>query len=910
MNKNISVVKRDGTKELLDIGKIQRQVLNACDGIDFVSPSLIELRAHIQFYDGMKTSDIDEMLLRSMVSLINEEENPEEADVNYQYVAGRQRLSMLRKGVYGQYTPPSLYSIIKRTVDAGLYTKELIEWYSEEDWDTIELFVDHTRDEKLTFAAIEQLVDKYLVRNRVTGEMYETPQVRYAVAAATAFHAEGRRVRMKLVKEFYDCASQGMFTLATPVLAGLGTPTRQFSSCVLLSSGDSIDSIFASGEMMARYAAQRAGIGFEIGNVRGIGASIRGGELKHTGMIPFLKKWFADLRSVSQGGIRNSAATITYPIWHWQFDDLIVLKNNQGTEETRVRQLDYSVVTSKLFWRRFAEGGNITFLDPHECKELADLFYSDIDKFEEEYPKWEARKDIRKKVMPADEVFKSILKERTDTGRIYLMFIDNVQKQGPFKTKITPIRQSNLCQEIVLPTVPFEHIDDESGRIALCTLGSLNIGMFKNPTDLKKPATILVRALSNILRYQNYLSVHSKLHTEEFEPLGVGITNLAYWMAKRKYKYGSPEALADLKRWMEHMHYYLYDASANLAIERGPAWRWKDTHWVDGVFPWERRAVGVNELADFTPELDWEPLREKIKTTGIRNVTLSAIAPVESCQSWRNKLNFSDGSRMNFHDFLDTQGIDWSKIESDGTPNVVVPLNTPTKFSGRNGDELVESVVYNGFQPLNTIEFEDGTVMNFTDNHRFLVNRNGVETWVYCFELEENDELIGAKIKKILLHSHEDHTWDITTPSHSFLLPNGVVSHNSSVVLNSTNGGEMLMSLIAVKESKGGSIIQVAPEYKKLKKHYELMWEQSDCVEYLKTYAVMAAYIDQSISTNTFYNPAKFPERRIPQTLIAKNIMLAQKWGLKTLYYSLLNKVGAKTEDSAPAEEECESCKL
>lgn len=915
--KQITIVKRDGSKVPLDLGKWQAQISKVCDGIQDVSRSMIEMRAHPQFYDGMSTREIDETTLRAIVNLIDEDSNPEECNTNYQFVAGRQRLSMLRKDVYGQYTPTRLFERVADTVAAGFYTDELLAWYTEAEWDTIESFIDYTRDEDLPFAAIEQLVDKYLVRNRVTGTPYETPQVRYIVAAATAFHAE-KENRLEKVKTFYDCASKGMFTLATPVLAGLGTPTKQFSSCVLISTGDSIKSIFASGEVMAEYAAKRAGIGFDVSRIRGIGAAIRGGELKHTGMLPFLKKWFGDLRSVSQNGIRNASCTVNYPIWHWQFEDLIVLKNNQGTEETRVRQMDYSVTTAKLFWRRFVDGGNITLFDPADQPELAALFYQDIDAFEVAYEKFEKSKTGRKKVIPADELFKAILKERTDTGRIYLTFIDNVQKQGPFKTAITPITMSNLCltgdtlidvkdpasghefkatleclvdmfawgdkgpypnglliksfdhvlnsvvwselsaaaetgrdenlvtiridqttirctedheiftkrgyiraddlaesdmfmsadgewctgvvwkesvpetsvfdltvpatsnffangilvhncKEILQYTVPFERVDDPAGRIALCTLGSIHLSRFSKPEQMKSACKILVRALSNLLGYQDYMSIHSKLHTEEFEPLGVGITGLAHWMAKRKYKYGQPEALQELRDWMEHFYFYLAETSAELAEEKGPATRWKDTHWADGTFCWERRATAVNELADFTPKLDWEPLRTRIKNTGVRNITLSAQAPVES----------------------------------------------------------------------------------------------------------------------------------------------------SSVAISSTNGMEMPMSLVSVKESKGGSLVQVVPEYNKLKKHYQLMWEQDDCLDYLKTAAVLGVFMDQSLSTNTFYNPAKFADRHVPQTLIAKNILLAQRYGLKTLYYSLVNKQGAKIESTGEQhtpvvveEEECEACKL
>jgi ribonucleoside-diphosphate reductase alpha chain len=489
-------------------------------------------------------------------------------------------------------------------------------------------------------------------------------------------------------------------------------------------------------------------------------------------MIPFLKKWFGDLRSCSQGGIRNASATVFYPIWHHQFDDLIVLKNNQGTEETRVRHMDYGVVLSAFFWKRFKNKENITFFDPNEVPDLYEAFYKDTAKFEELYVKYEKRKDLRRKVMSAEEVFKGgILKERTDTGRIYLVFIDNVMNQGPFDPEYHTIYQSNLCVEILLPTKPFKRLDDPTGRIALCTLGSMNWGAFRNPEDMRRACRILLRSLNNILDYQDFLSIQSKLSNEEIRPIGIGVTNLAYWHAKRGYKYGEQDALQEIKSWGEHQTYYLMEANVELAKERGKCLDSDKTRYGQGIFPWELRSKGVNELADFTPELDWETLRTEMKAYGVRNATVGAIAPVES----------------------------------------------------------------------------------------------------------------------------------------------------SSVVINSTNGIAMPMSLISVKESKAGSFIQVVPEYQKLKNKYQLMWDQTDCVGYLKTSAVLAAYMDQSISTDTFYNPAHFPDRKVPTTLIAKNLMLASKWGIKTIYYSLINKKGAKeVEDDAPLEEidffeedgDCESCKL
>ena len=776
---NITVIKRNGKKESLTIEKWQTQIAKVCAGIADVSQSMIEIKSQPHFYDGITTKEIDEITLRAIVDLIDIESNPDLGHTNYQYVAGKQRLSMLRKDVYGAYEPPHLYEIVKTNVATGLYTEELLTWYSEEDWNKMNDIIDHSKDEQYGYASIEQLIEKYLVKNRSTKEIYETPQVRYMVAAATVFHKEEpATARIRYIKEYYTAASDGLFTLATPVLAGLGTPTKQFSSCVLIRSDDDLDSIFASGEMMAKYASKRAGIGLEIGRLRPLGSPIRGGEIMHTGMLPFLKKWFADLRSCSQGGIRNASATVFYPIWHHQFDDLIVLKNNQGTDETRVRHMDYGVVLSAFFWRRFKDKGSITFFDPNEVPDLYEAFYRDSKRFEDLYVKYEKVSSLRKKVISAEEVFKGgILKERTDTGRIYLVFIDNVMNQGPFDPEYHTIYQSNLCCEILLPTKSFKRLDDEEGRIALCTLGSINWGSFRNPEDMRRACRILQRSLCNILDYQDFLSIQSKLSNDEIQPLGIGVTNLAYWHAKRSLKYGDKDALAEVKTWMEHQAYYLTEATVELAKERGACTHSEKTRYGQGVFPWELRAEGVNELADFTPELDWEPLRAEMKQHGVRNATLMAIAPVES----------------------------------------------------------------------------------------------------------------------------------------------------SSVVINSTNGIEMPMSLISVKESKAGSFTQVVPEYHRLKNKYQLMWDQTDCAGYLKTAAVLAAYVDQSISTNTFYNPAHWADRKVPTTLIAKNLMQAHMWGIKTFYYSLINKTGSKAKEHLGEpkmngfhemnvdlldDADCEACKL
>ena len=487
---NITVIKRDGSREALMIEKWQSQIAKVCRGIADVSQSMVEIKSQPHFYDACTTRQIDEITLRAIVDLIDTESNPGVGHTNYQYVAGKQRLTMLRKDVYGSYEPPHLYEIVKTNVETGLYTPELLEWYTEEDWNRMNEMIDHEKDEQYSYSAIEQLIEKYLVKNRSTKQIYETPQVRYMISAATVFHNEQPNQRLKFIKEYYNAASDGLFTLATPVLAGLGTNTKQFSSCVLIRSDDNLDSIFASGEMMAKYASKRAGIGLEIGRLRALGSPIRGGEIMHTGMIPFLKKWFGDLRSCSQGGIRNASATVFYPIWHHQFDDLIVLKNNQGTEETRVRHMDYGVVLSAFFWRRFKNKENITFFDPNEVPDLYEAFYKDTNLFEELYTKYEKAPGLRKKTISAEEVFKSgILKERTDTGRIYLVFIDNVMNQGPFDPKYHTIYQSNLCCVTGDTQVVFQHANGDIEQMSMSTaverfeLGNLSnskIKSFKN----------------------------------------------------------------------------------------------------------------------------------------------------------------------------------------------------------------------------------------------------------------------------------------------------------------------------------------------------------------------------------------------------------------------------------------------
>lgn len=1172
MKQNISVVKRSGCVEPYDQSKIQRQIEYACSGISNVSESMIELNMHVELYDGITTEHLDQLILNSAANLTI----ATDGHVNYEFVAGRLQNSILRKRVYGQFDPPPLLDIVTTNVLAGLYTPDLLTWYTADEWNLMDSLLDHNKDEQLSLSAIAQFESKYLISNRSNGQIYETPQVRYMVASAVIMHAEQSN-RMTFVADMYRTLSNGEMSTATPIAAGLGTNTKQFSSCVKISVDDTLDSIFAAGEMMGKYASKRAGIGFEAGRIRRTGAPIRNGEIAHTGLVPFIKKWFGDLRATSQGGIRSASATFFFPVWHYDFNDLVVMKNNKGTSENRERRLDYAFNTNKYLWRRFKNNEPITLFCPHSAVGLYDAYYSDQAKFIELYERYENDPTIDKQVVSADSVFGTLIRERSETNRIYIGFVDN-WANGPIDVTKHPIVQSNLCltgntrivtdqglltlqelydsqidfnvssdvrsydeilcvptktrttldnfgtnteksskvfltnesadvyklllnngsyieatadhkimtsvgmrslnslvigdyvyvqsdegvfsacydlplgefskeqhvsnglssmnlpiqwsedlaflvgwliadgfivddeqkvavwcvgnndtgietkiisilnhmfpnnklgvqifdgskqikltskhgveffkmlgvtnvkahykkipksiwnapkniqvaylnaqfgadgtvdiskkcqavtvsysstskilceetklllsnlginstvynvnnkntnllpdsnrnlkeypvqpsycikigksnrnkfinkvgfaverknqkvldvinnpgsrnstyqdkfmskvksieyigkcpvyditvenshsfiangivvhncMEIAGPTVPFQRLEDTKGEIFLCTLASTNWGKFKKPTDMKKSVQLSVRMLNNILDYQDFLSVQSNNSNENFRPLGIGVTNLAYWHAKRGLKYGTPESLALVKTWMEHQYFYALSASVDLAKERGPCKEWKDTCYAQGKFVWELRSEGVNSLTDFTPDksLDWESLRARMQVHGVRNALLGAIAPVES----------------------------------------------------------------------------------------------------------------------------------------------------SSVMIGSTNGIAIPKALITTKESKGVSKSQVVPEYEKLKGKYQLMFD-TDVVDYLKVAAVMQVYICQSISTDTFYDPAKYPGGKVDATEVARNIMLAQHWGIKTLYYNITNKTGSKKQlelEADPLNEVegtiCESCIL
>lgn len=629
----IQITKRDGRREPLDLEKLHKVVFWATEGITGVSASQVEIKSHIQFYNGIQTSDIQETLIKSAADLITEE------TPNYQYVAGRLICYHLRKQVYGQFQPWHILDLVKKNVAAGFYDAELLESYSEDEWDRINSFIRHDRDEQLTYAAMEQFRGKYLVQNRVTKDIFETPQMAYALISATLFATYPRESRMMWVRDYYDAISQHQVSLPTPVMAGVRTPMRQFSSCVLIETGDSLDSINATSSSVVKYVSQKAGIGIGGGRIRALGSPIRNGDAYHTGVVPFYKMFQAATRSCSQGGVRNGAATLYYPIWHLEVEDLLVLKNNKGTEDNRVRHMDYGVQFNKVMYERLLTGGDITLFSPHDVPEMYEAFFTDVDKFRELYETAERNTKLRKKKLKAIDLFTAFMQERKDTGRIYLQNVDHANTHGSFKPELAPVKMSNLCCEITLPTKPLDDVNDVNGEIALCTLSAINWGVFRDPEDMEKACTLAVRGLDALLSYQNYPIIAAQLATEARRPLGVGIINLAYWLAKNDLSYSDPAALPVVDRWAQHWSYYLIKASADLAREFGACPKSNETKYHDGVLPVDTYKREVDELVPHADAVDWAGLREQLKKTGIRNSTLMALMPAETSAQISNSTN-------------------------------------------------------------------------------------------------------------------------------------------------------------------------------------------------------------------------------------------------------------------------------
>ena len=749
----IKVTKRDGRLEELNVDKIHTVLEWACEGLDSVSVSAIEMASHIQFYDGIQTRDIHETMIKATADLISEE------SPDYQYVAGRLINYQLRKEVYGDYTPPELVDHLRKVVDLGFYDPALLKRYSEKDWKILGDYIDHERDTKLTYAAMEQMRGKYLVKNRASGEIFETPQMANMLIAATLF-VSYKKERLKWVKELYDALSNFDLSFPTPIMAGARTPQRQFSSCVLIEAADSLDSISATGSAIMKYVSQKAGIGIGAGSIRALKSPVRTGDTAHTGVIPFYRFFQSSVKSCSQGGVRGGAATLHYPMWHLEVEDLLVLKNNKGTEDNRVRHLDYSVQLNKLMYERLLQGGVITLFSPSDVPGLYDAFFSSNDEFQKLYEEAEANPTIRKKQVSALELFSSLMQERKDTGRIYIMNVDHANTHSSFTV---PVRMSNLCQEITLPTTPIDNLWDDQGEIALCILAAINWGNIQKPEDFQRPCELAVRALNALIDTQEYPILAAELATLNRRPLGIGIVNFAYWLARNGSNYSDPN-LDLVHEYAEAWSYYMIKASADLAAEFGACPKSDETKYEYGVLPIDTYKKAVDELVAPNYKMDWDSLRDQLYENGIYNSTLMALMPSET----------------------------------------------------------------------------------------------------------------------------------------------------SSQISNSTNGIEPPRSLVSVKQSKDGVLKQVVPDIGNVK--YELLWDQKSPEGYIKIMAVLQKFIDQSISTNTSYNPAFYPDDKLPMSVLISHLLMTYKYGLKTLYYFNTND-GAGEEVNMPStivveEEDCDSCKV
>ena len=627
--KEINVIKRDGTKTPLDLDKVHRMVELACEGLAGVSESHVEVNSGLQFFDGIKTSDIQEILIRSANDLISLEAP------NYQYVAARLLLFSLRKSVYGEHPDkhPHLRAHVDRCVEKGIYDIGIVNQYTLEEWDKLNSYIDHDRDYLFTYAGIRQVADKYLVQDRSTGEIYETPQFMYMMVAATLFQDDDKFYRIEYVKKYYDAISKHRLNIPTPIMGGVRTPIRQFASCVLVDVDDTLDSIFSSDMAIGKYVAQRAGIGINAGRIRGINSKIRGGEVQHTGVVPFLKKFESTVRCCTQNGIRGGSATVHFPIWHQEIEDILVLKNNKGTEDNRVRKLDYSIQISKLFYSRFIANGEITLFSPHNVPDLFEAFGTD--KFDALYEQYEQDETIPKKSVGAQKLFLDLLKERAETGRLYIMNIDHCNDHSSFKDKVS---MSNLCQEITLPTDPIQHIDG-SGEIALCILSAINVGKINKLEEIDELCELAVRGLDALIDYQQYPVKAAEQSTLNRRSLGIGYIGLAHYLAKNGAKYDSQKAFDLVHKLTERFQFALLTASNRMAMEKGPCGYFGKTKYADGILPIDTYKSEVDEIVPNDLSCDWEYLRGRIKEYGLRHSTLSAQMPSESSSVVSNATN-------------------------------------------------------------------------------------------------------------------------------------------------------------------------------------------------------------------------------------------------------------------------------
>lgn len=654
---SMQATKRDGRKEPINLDKIHRVIDWAAQGLNNVSVSQVELRSHIQFYDGIRTDDIHETIIKSAADLISEE------TPDYQYLAARLSIFHLRKIAYGQFEPPHLFDHVTKLVELGKYDKHLLSDYSREEFDVLNGYIDHWRDLNFSYAAVKQLEGKYLVQNRVTKKIYESPQFLYILVAMSLFANYKGQTRLDLIKRFYDAVSTFKISLPTPIMSGVRTPTRQFSSCVLIECDDSLDSINATSSAIVKYVSQRAGIGVNAGRIRALGSEIRGGEAQHTGCLPFYKLFQSAVKSCSQGGVRGGAATLFYPLWHLEVESLLVLKNNRGVEENRVRHLDYGVQINRLMYQRLIKGQNITLFSPHDVPGMYDAFFADQDEFERLYTQYEADDSIRKRTMPAVDLFSLMMQERAGTGRIYIQNVDHCNTHSPFDPSVAPVRQSNLCMEIALPTHPLNDINDEEGEIALCTLSAFNLGALESLDELEGLADLVVRALDALLEYQDYPVKAALNATNKRRSLGVGVINYAYYLAKNGTSYTDDAALGLTHRTFEAIQYYLLKASVQLSREFGPCGAFNETTYAKGILPIDTYKKDLDAVCNEPLVLDWESLRKEIQKDGLRNSTLTALMPSETSSQIANATNGIEPPR----------GLVTVKQSKDGILRQVVP---------------------------------------------------------------------------------------------------------------------------------------------------------------------------------------------------------------------------------------------
>lgn len=627
----IKVTKRNGELEDCDLEKVHKVLEWAAEGLQ-VSVSQVEMKSHIQFYDGITTETIHDTLVKTAADLISVDEP------DYQYMSARLLMFQLRKKVYGKYIPNGIYDHVKSLTDKGLYDKHILEDYTQKELNEMDDYIDHSRDMKFSYAGLKQLEGKYLVQNRTTGEIFETPQMLYMLIGACLFSSYPEDTRMSYVKAFYDAVSLFKISLPTPIMGGVRTPTRQFSSCVLIESGDSLDSISAASGAIIKYVSQRAGIGINAGRIRAEGSSIRNGEAKHTGCIPFYKHFQTAVKSCSQGGLRGGAATLFYPLWHLEVENLLVLKNNRGVDENRVRHLDYAVQFNKVMYERLIKNQNITLFSPSDVEGLYDAFFEDQELFERLYLEAESDPNIRKKVVKAVDLFSSFAQERAGTGRIYLQNVDHCNTNSPFDSKVAPIRQSNLCLEIALPTKPLKSVQDPNGEVALCTLSAFNLGEI-TLDELPTLSDLIVRALDSLLDYQDYPLLASESSSMKRRTLGVGLINYANYLAKNGVKYSDGSANKLTHELMEKFQYNLLVASNNLAKEKGACPSFNETTYAQDTLPIDRYKSSVDKIVSNELTEDWESLRESILLHGLRNSTLSALMPSETSSQVSNATN-------------------------------------------------------------------------------------------------------------------------------------------------------------------------------------------------------------------------------------------------------------------------------